>query len=76
LAAVLTYHVLSGRVLKADVPVGTDITTVQTGRFRVDSNLVITDARARTSRITATDVLCTNGVIHVIDRVILPPAAA
>ncbi len=76
LTSVLTYHVVSGRVLRAGVPVGTDITTLQTGRFRVDANLVITDARARTSRITATDVLCTNGVIHVIDRVILPPVAA
>ncbi len=73
LTAVLTYHVVSGRVLKADVPVGADITTLQTGKFKVDATLTITDARARTSKITATDVLTSNGVIHIIDRVILPP---
>ncbi len=72
LTKVLTYHVVSGRVLKADVPVGTPIATVQGETFTVSSALVITDQRARTSTITATDVLTSNGVIHVIDKVILP----
>ena len=72
LTAVLTYHVVPGRVLKADVPVGAPITTVQGETFTVSSALVITDQRARTSAITATDVLTSNGVIHVIDKVILP----
>jgi hypothetical protein len=44
---VLTYHVVSGHVLKADVPVGTPITTVETGSFTVNAQLNITDARAR-----------------------------
>jgi uncharacterized surface protein with fasciclin (FAS1) repeats len=72
LTKVLTYHVVAGRVLKADVPVGAAITTVQTGTFTVDSTLAITDQRARKSNIVATDVLASNGVIHVIDKVILP----
>ncbi len=72
LTKVLTYHVVSGRALKADVPVGAAITTVQTGTFTVSASLVITDQRARTSNITATDILTSNGVIHVIDKVILP----
>jgi uncharacterized surface protein with fasciclin (FAS1) repeats len=59
-------------VLKADVPVGPAITTLQTGTFTVDSTLAITDQRARKAGITATDVLTSNGVIHVIDKVILP----
>jgi len=72
LTAVLTYHVVPGTVLKADVPVGVDITTVQGETFRVDADLKITDRRDRTAAITATDVLTRNGVIHVIDKVILP----
>lgn len=72
LTRVLTYHVLPSRVLKAEVPVGPAITTVQGGSFAVDATLAITDARGRKSNITATDVLTSNGVIHVIDKVLLP----
>ncbi|MDP2004701.1 MAG: fasciclin domain-containing protein [Rubrivivax sp.] len=72
LTQVLTYHVVNGRVLKADVPVGPAITTLETGSFTVDSTLAITDERGRKAGIAATDVLTSNGVIHVIDRVILP----
>jgi uncharacterized surface protein with fasciclin (FAS1) repeats len=72
LTKVLTYHVVSGRVLKADVPVGAAITTLQGGTFTVDATLAITDQNARKANIVATDVLASNGVIHVIDKVILP----
>ena len=72
LTAVLTYHVLDGRVLKADVPVGAEISTLQGDTFTVDATLTITDQRGRTAGINATDVLASNGVIHVIDKVILP----
>lgn len=72
LTKVLTYHVVSGRVFKADVPVGTPIGTVQTGTFSVSAALAITDARSRTSKIVGTDTLTSNGVIHVIDKVLLP----
>ena len=72
LTKVLTYHVLPGRVLKAQVPVGAAITTVQGETFSVNAALAITDKRGRTSNITGTDVLTRNGVIHVIDKVILP----
>jgi len=72
LTKVLTYHVVNGRVLKADVPVGTPIATVQGGTFTVDGTLAITDENGRKANITATDVLTSNGVIHVIDKVILP----
>jgi uncharacterized surface protein with fasciclin (FAS1) repeats len=72
LTKVLTYHVVSGRVLKADVPVGMPINTVETGSFTVNAELRITDERSRTSQIVATDTFATNGVIHVIDKVILP----
>ncbi len=75
LTAVLKYHVLPGKVERAQVQAGWPITTVNGGIFKidaVDSNLVITDGRNRTATITATDVQASNGVVHVIDRVILP----
>jgi uncharacterized surface protein with fasciclin (FAS1) repeats len=72
LTSVLTYHVVSGRVLKADVPVGVAIETLQGETFTIDASLTVTDKLARTAGIVATDVLTTNGVIHVIDRVLLP----
>jgi uncharacterized surface protein with fasciclin (FAS1) repeats len=72
LTKVLTYHVVPGRVLKAAVPVGTPITTVEGETFTVNASLAITDQRGRSASITATDVLASNGVIHVIDKVILP----
>ena len=72
LTKVLTYHVVPSRVLKAQVPVGTPITTVEGETFSVSAALAITDKRGRISNITATDVLTSNGVIHVVDKVILP----
>jgi uncharacterized surface protein with fasciclin (FAS1) repeats len=69
---VLKYHVVPGRVLKVDVPVNTPITTAQGETLSVSASFVITDQRGRTSNITATDVLTSNGVIHVVDKVILP----
>jgi uncharacterized surface protein with fasciclin (FAS1) repeats len=75
LTAVLTYHVLPARVLKAGIPLGRAITTVQGGIFKIDavaSAAVINDGRNRTSTITATDIAASNGVVHVIDKVILP----
>ncbi|MBP0638648.1 fasciclin domain-containing protein [Cupriavidus sp. AcVe19-6a] len=72
LTQVLTYHVAPGRVLKAEVPVNTPIKTVQGGTFTVTPALTITDQRGRSSRIVATDVFASNGVLHVIDKVILP----
>jgi uncharacterized surface protein with fasciclin (FAS1) repeats len=72
LTSVLTYHVVPALVLAADVPVGQAITTVQGGTFTVNASLQITDANDRTAQITATDVLASNGVVHVIDKVILP----
>jgi uncharacterized surface protein with fasciclin (FAS1) repeats len=72
LTKVLTYHVVSGEVLKAEVPLNTPITTLEGETFSVDANLAITDQSGATAHITATDVLASNGVIHVIDKVLLP----
>ncbi|GAP35993.1 fasciclin domain-containing protein [Piscinibacter sakaiensis] len=74
LTSVLTYHVLPLRALRAEVPVGNALTTVQGQTLTVNSAFQIVDQRGRSAAIVATDTLASNGVIHVIDRVILPRA--
>ena len=71
LTDLLRYHVVPGRVLKADVPIDSAITTLEGQTFTVSSDLVVTDQLLRGTQISATDVLASNGVIHVIDRVLL-----
>jgi uncharacterized surface protein with fasciclin (FAS1) repeats len=72
LTKVLTYHVLPARVLKADIPFDTSITTLQGSPIRINSSFQITDQRNRVSGIAAADVLASNGVVHVINKVLLP----
>ena len=72
LTTVLTYHVVPARVLKAEVPLDTPITSVQGQTFTVNGSLVITDQRMRQSKIVIADVFTSNGVIHAVDKVILP----
>jgi uncharacterized surface protein with fasciclin (FAS1) repeats len=75
LSGILTYHVVAGNVRAADVvalPKPASVTTVQGTAFTVGTNLAITDARARVATLAATDVIASNGVIHVIDKVLLP----
>lgn len=74
LTAVLTYHVVAGRIPKASVPINAPITTLQGATFVVGSDLRITDGRGRSAAIVATDIECSNGLVHIIDKVILPPA--
>jgi uncharacterized surface protein with fasciclin (FAS1) repeats len=77
LGDILKYHVLTSRVLKAEVPVGVAVATLAgtAETISISSGFIITDKKGRTSNITGTDILNTNGVIHVIDKVILPSAA-
>lgn len=72
LTKILTYHVVPSRVLKAEIPFGTAVATVQGETLTIDNTATITDQRARKSKIIITDVLTSNGVIHAIDKVILP----
>lgn len=75
LTQVLQYHVLNGRVARAAVPLGKPITPLAGGIFKVESvsgELRVTDGRNRVSRITTTDIDGGNGVIHKLDRVLLP----
>jgi uncharacterized surface protein with fasciclin (FAS1) repeats len=72
LAKVLTYHVVAGEVLSSALPGIPSAPSVQ------GSPLTFTvtgaDARVNRVRITTADVKASNGVIHVIDAVLLPPA--
>jgi uncharacterized surface protein with fasciclin (FAS1) repeats len=69
LASILTYHVVPGRVTAAQVKPG-DVKTVQGQPLRVRADggaVMVNDAR-----VTKTDIMASNGVIHVIDTVVLP----
>ena len=72
LSEILLYHVVSGKVLAADVVSLTSATTVQGSdvTITVDGGSVMVDG----ANVTSTDIEASNGVIHVIDAVILPSA--
>ena len=73
LTAILTYHVVSGKVMAADVAQLKEAETVNGKMVNVKADggsVMINDAK-----VTAADVAASNGVIHVIDTVILPPDA-
>jgi uncharacterized surface protein with fasciclin (FAS1) repeats len=72
LTRILTYHVVPGRVT-SDALVGrsTSARTVQGGTVQVDGR---TGVRVNGSTVTTADIAASNGVIHVIDTVLLPPA--
>jgi len=72
LTKVLTYHVLPAQVLSSGIPFGAAVQTVQGQTIAIGRDLKITDQNGRMAGIVATDVAATNGVIHVIDKVILP----
>jgi len=68
LTAVLTYHVVAGKVMAADVKAG-KVKTVQGSELTVSTmGGVMVDS----AKVTATDIVAENGVIHVIDSVIMP----
>jgi len=74
LTAILTYHVVAGKVLAADVVTldGQDVATVNGATIHVSTEGGV--KLNGSAHVVTTDIECTNGVIHVIDAVILPPA--
>ncbi|MCB0117212.1 MAG: fasciclin domain-containing protein, partial [Caldilineaceae bacterium] len=71
LTQILLYHVVPGMVMAADVTDGLEAETLQGGMvtFSVGDGVMINEAN-----IVTTDIVASNGVIHVIDAVILPSA--
>ena len=73
LRAVLTYHVIPGRVMANQIQNGQSVNTVQGAplTFQTGSGVRINNS----STVAQADVMASNGVIHVIDTVLLPPGA-
>ena len=69
LTAVLSYHVVPGKVMASDVVKLTEAKTVQGQNIKINTmgGVMVNDAH-----VVKTDVMASNGVIHVIDKVILP----
>jgi uncharacterized surface protein with fasciclin (FAS1) repeats len=82
LQTVLTYHVVPGKLMAKDVLAAIKagggkavVTTVQGGKLTASlmgNTVMLTDAKGRMAHVTTADLDTTNGVIHVIDSVVLP----
>ena len=72
LTSILTYHVVPGKVMAADVVKLKEAKTVNGAMLaiKVDSGNVMING----AKVTTADILASNGVIHVVDTVLLPPA--
>ncbi len=70
LTAILTYHVVAGTVMSTDLTDGMTATTVNGADITIgtEGGVTVNDAN-----VTTADIVASNGVIHVIDAVILPP---
>merc|ERR1712195_290315 len=80
LVDILTYHVLSGKVLSTDLDLFQEVTTVEGkklkiqvfgGKVQVGASLSSADLK----QVTAADNLASNGVVHIINGVLLPPSS-
>ena len=72
LKSVLPYHVVPMVVKAADIPYGDAIETANGQTLSISDDNIITDASGNTANIIGTDMMATNGVVHVIDTVLLP----
>ena len=71
LVSVLTYHVVAASVMSTDLSDGQTAETVQGEEVTVDLS---DGAMINGAKVTAADIKASNGVVHVIDKVILPPS--
>lgn len=75
LAGILTYHVVPGSVMSSDLSDGQKVKTVQGNELTVrisGGTVQLEDATGARSTVTKTDIKASNGVIHVIDTVVMP----
>ncbi len=75
LTSALQYHVVSGNILSASLTADQSVPTLEGGNFTVQlpaSGAQILDESGRTSKIIGVDVQAANGVVHLIDKVLLP----
>lgn len=72
LIAILTYHVVPGNLPAAEVVKYDQAETVNGARLDIDAGSG--GVKVNGANVTATDIMASNGVIHVIDAVVLPPA--
>jgi len=74
LKGILTYHVVSGKVMAADVMKmdGKSANTVNGAELKIGTQGGV--KLNGTVHVTKTDIDCSNGVIHVVDSVLMPPA--
>lgn len=72
LKAVLLYHVVSGRVTAADVTKLSSATTLNGKSLRI--RVAGMNVFVNSAKVTKPDVMASNGVIHVVNRVLIPPA--
>ena len=70
LSAVLTYHVVSGTVLAKDVGGLKSAKTLQGAELAIDTS---NGVKVGGANVVATDIMASNGVIHVVDTVLMPP---
>jgi len=74
LADILTYHVVKGTVKSTDLTNGMQATSVQGAKLGI--SIEGSTVKVNTATVTTADVMASNGVIHIIDEVLLPPADA
>lgn len=72
LVAILTYHVVAGKVMSSDLSNGQKAKTVQGESVMVD--ISYGNVKIGGAKVIGADVAASNGVVHVIDKVILPPS--
>ncbi len=72
LKAVLLYHVVPGKVAAADVVKLSSARTLEGKRVRI--RVAGTNVFVNTAKVTKPNVMASNGVIHVVNRVLIPPA--
>ena len=75
LAAILRYHVLSGKVMAADVIKAKSVKPATLNGASLDIRVQDGKVLVNGATVTSADVAASNGVIHVIDTVVLPPAS-